>query len=93
MRSGSPPSAFMASRMAARSTTTGTPVKSWRRTRLGMKPISFAGFSLASQEASASTSAARAERPSSFLRRFSSSTFMAKGSRATSPLSFRASIR
>jgi hypothetical protein len=27
--------------MAARSTTAGTPVKSWRRTRAGVKAISF----------------------------------------------------
>ncbi len=32
---GSPPSRFMASRMAARSTMQGTPVKSWRTTRDG----------------------------------------------------------
>ncbi len=36
----SPPSAFIASRIAARSTTQGTPVKSWRTTRPGMKGIS-----------------------------------------------------
>ena len=37
---GSPPARFMAERMAARSTTAGTPVKSWRRTRAGLKGIS-----------------------------------------------------
>ena len=37
---GSPPRLFMPSRMAARSTTAGTPVKSCMRTRAGRKPIS-----------------------------------------------------
>ena len=37
---GSPPRRFMASRMAARSTTHGTPVKSWSTTRPGMNGIS-----------------------------------------------------
>lgn len=37
---GSPPRFFIASRIAARSTTQGTPVKSWRTTRPGMKGIS-----------------------------------------------------
>ena len=77
MRSGSPPRSFMASRMTAKSTTTGTPVKSCSKTRLGMKPISFAWLSFAFQEASASMSAARTERPSSFRSKFSSKTFMA----------------
>ena len=37
---GSPPSSAIASRIAARSTIAGTPVKSWRSTRAGMKAIS-----------------------------------------------------
>ena len=40
LRAGSPPSAAIASRIAARSTTAGTPVKSWRTTRLGMNGTS-----------------------------------------------------
>ena len=36
IRDGSPPISAIASRMAARSTTQGTPVKSWRITRAGM---------------------------------------------------------
>src|ERR1035437_6166447 len=40
-RLGSPPMAARASRMAARSTTQGTPVKSCNRTRAGAKEISF----------------------------------------------------
>ena len=38
--SGSPPSRVIASRIAARSTTTGTPVKSCMITRAGVKAIS-----------------------------------------------------
>ena len=56
---GSPPRVFMASRMAARSTTQGTPVKSCRRTRLGVKAISFSGFELLFQAARARTSSLR----------------------------------
>ena len=41
---GSPPSLFIASRIAARSTTAGTPVKSWSRTRAGVKAISRVGW-------------------------------------------------
>ena len=40
---GSPPSFFIASRIAARSTTAGTPVKSCRSTRAGVKAISRVG--------------------------------------------------
>ena len=43
---GSPPSAFMPSRMAARSTTAGTPVKSCISTRAGRKAISLLGLAL-----------------------------------------------
>ena len=49
----SPPSAAMASRIAARSTTHGTPVKSCRMTRAGVKLISLLGSAFASQFASA----------------------------------------
>ena len=42
---GSPPARFIAERMAAKSTTAGTPVKSWRMTRAGLKGSSTAsGF-------------------------------------------------
>ena len=54
MRAGSPPSCCMASRMAARSTTQGTPVKSWSRTRLGVKAISLSGLEFLFQAAEAS---------------------------------------
>ena len=54
----SPPRSAIASRMAARSTTAGTPVKSCMTTRAGVKAISSLGSALASQRASFSTSAA-----------------------------------
>jgi len=43
MAKGLPPKASMASRMAAKSTTQGTPVKSCNTTRAGMKEISWLG--------------------------------------------------
>ncbi len=46
--SGLPPSLTTASRMAARSTTQGTPVKSCSTTRAGMKAISVSGSRVAS---------------------------------------------
>ena len=62
---GSPPMAAIASRIAARSTTQGTPVKSCSTTRAGWKAISLSGSFLASQAASASTSLASTATPSS----------------------------
>ena len=53
---GSPPRFFIASRIAARSTTQGTPVKSCSTTRAGMKAISVSGSFFASQFATASIS-------------------------------------
>lgn len=38
---GSPPNLFIASRIAAKSTTAGTPVKSYRITRAGLNGISI----------------------------------------------------
>ena len=46
---GSPPSRTIPSRMAARSTTAGTPVKSWSSTRAGVNAISFCAFEVTSQ--------------------------------------------
>ena len=71
----------MASRIAARSTTAGTPVKSCMRTRAGRKAISFSVVPrLSSQVETASISAFTTVRPSSKRRRFSSRTFIEKGS-------------
>ena len=62
MRAGSPPSLTMASRMAARSTTHGTPVKSWRSTRLVRNAISFSTGAVTFQLAIVSMSAGFHER-------------------------------
>ena len=55
-RSGLPPSLTIASRIAARSTMQGTPVKSCRMTRAGVKAISCEGAALGFQSSSASMS-------------------------------------
>ena len=75
MRAGSPPISAIASRIAARSTTAGTPVKSCISTRLGVKAISSLGSALAFQRASVSTSPAVTDSPSSVRSRFSSRIF------------------
>jgi len=74
--------ARIASRMAARSTTAGTPVKSWSSTRAGMKGISRSEGRVGSQASSASTCSRVTRRPSSPRSRFSSRIFSEKGSRA-----------
>ncbi len=51
--SGSPPRSAIASRMVARSTTQGTPVKSCMITRAGVNWISMLGSAAGSQSASA----------------------------------------
>ncbi len=56
MRSGLPPSRDMAERMAARSTTAGTPVKSCRMTRPGLNGTSKESVICGDQRASRSTS-------------------------------------
>ena len=84
IRPGSPPRSAIASRIAARSTTAGTPVKSCMSTRAGVKAISRLGSARASQLANASTSSARTAKPSSLRSRFSSRTLSENGSRATS---------
>ena len=81
---GSEPISRMASRIAARSTTAGTPVKSCMSTRAGVNEISSLGSALASHFASASMSCLRIDSPSSLRSRFSSSTFSENGSLATS---------
>ncbi len=67
-RAGSPPRAVMASRMAAKSQNTGTPVKSWNSTRAGMKSTS---------------SPASPERPASTTRRAASQAASSDGARRT----------
>ena len=76
---GSPPRACMASRIAARSTTAGTPVRSCRMTRAGVNWISVSGSLAASQPASAVIWLAVMLAPSSLRSRFSSRIFRLKG--------------
>src|SRR6476661_5754708 len=78
-RFGSPPSSLTASRMVARSTTHGTPVKSCMITRAGVNWISVSGSALGSQPASARTWSAVMLAPSSVLNRFSSNTLRLNG--------------
>ena len=72
---GSPPMSAIASRMVARSTTQGTPVKSCMITRAGVNWISLLGSASASQAASARMSSAVMLAPSSVRSRFSSRIF------------------
>ena len=76
---GSPPRSRMASRMVARSTTAGTPVRSWRMTRAGVNWISVAGSAAGSHPARAVTWSAVTCRPSSLRSRFSSRTLRLNG--------------
>ena len=71
---GSPPRSSIASRIAARSTTAGTPVKSCISTRAGWNGISTEGSAFASQAAIASTSSELTLVPSSSRKAFSSRT-------------------
>ncbi len=73
----------MPSRIAARSTTQGTPVKSCSRTRAGMKDISFSPIVFGSQTARARMSSVLTNPLSSRRSRFSSRIFNEYGSRAT----------
>ena len=79
---GSPPSSVTASRIVARSTTQGTPVKSCMITRAGVNWISVSGSAAGSQPASARMCSAVTFAPSSVRSRFSSSTLRLNGSRS-----------
>ena len=85
--SGSPPAAWAASRMAAKSTKTGTPVKSWKRTRAGMNSIS--GPAAPARPASTIEAAiARARSSSATQRRtFSTRTWSDTGRRSAPGMS------
>jgi hypothetical protein len=78
----SPPSRSTASRMVARSTTHGTPVKSCMITRAGVNWISVDGSAAGSQPPSARTWSAVMFWPSSVRSRFSSRIFRLYGSRS-----------
>jgi hypothetical protein len=91
---GSPPIVAIASRIAARSTTHGTPVKSWSSTRAGRYAISLVAGVPGCHDASAVMSPATTERPSSNRSRFSSRILSEYGSVARSyPRSARAPRR
>ncbi len=79
---GSPPRSFMASRIVARSTTHGTPVKSCMITRAGVNWISCVGSAAASQAPSARIWSAVTLAPSSVRSRFSSRTLWVNGRRS-----------
>ena len=74
--SASPPSACIALRIAARSTTAGTPVKSCISTRAGRKATSCSSLRFLSHFDTATMSAFLTVRSSSLRSRFSSSTFI-----------------
>ncbi len=74
----------MASRIAARSTMAGTPVKSCMMTRAGVNAISWLGAALASHLSRASMSACVTLTPSSVRSRFSSRILSEKGRRPRS---------
>ena len=86
MRDGSPPISATASRMAARSTTHGTPVKSCRMTRPGMNGSSTSPEADGSQDARARMSSADTSPslPAAWRSAFSSSTLTVYGSVARS---------
>ena len=81
----SPPSPRIASRIAARSTTAGTPVKSCISTRAGRYWISRAIRRSFCQSTIAWRSSRVTVTPSSKRSKFSSSTFIENGSREISP--------
>ena len=84
IRLGSPPSSAIASRIAARSTTQGTPVKSCITTRAGRKGTSAAEPELGRHAASARTSSSVTNPRPQLRSTHSSSTLIVKGVRSKS---------
>ncbi len=94
-RPGSPPRSAIASRITARSTIAGTPVKSWRMTLAGMNGISASAAMPGRQAASASTSSGRTTSPPACRRTFSSRILSVTGARPRSiprPVEARESV-
>src|ERR1043165_6701536 len=85
IRFGSPPSCLMTSRIVARSTIAGTPVKSCINTRAGRNAISFSRPFAVGEAVSAQMSSAETVCPSSKRNKFSSITFKEKGRFETGP--------
>ena len=79
MTSGSPPRSLTASRMVARSTMQGTPVKSCMITRDGVNWISWLGSAFGSQSSRVLTCSSVMLAPSMLRTRFSTSTFSEYG--------------
>jgi len=79
---GSAPKRFTAARIEARSTTAGTPVKSWRMTRAGMKGSSTSRGAFASHAARFRASASVTSSPSTLRSTDSRSTLIEKGRRS-----------
>mmetsp|Transcript_6772 Transcript_6772/g.12870 ORF Transcript_6772/g.12870 Transcript_6772/m.12870 type:complete len:216 (+) Transcript_6772:2433-3080(+) len=90
MSVGSPPRHVMASRIAARSTTQGTPVKSCSSTRAGLKGISICWGQVSCQFKMFSTSLRSTWNSSQLRTALSNSTLIEYGKDSTR-LSFRAS--
>ncbi len=85
-REGSPFARTIAARIAARSTTAGTPVKSWRSTRAGVNGRSRSSPPGAPpQRASASTSPSATSRPPAWRSRFSRRILSVTGNPEGSP--------
>ena len=82
MRAGSPPRSAIASRIAARSTTAGTPVKSWRMTRAGHeRDLGLAGAARAPRGQGAHVLLGRRRRRRACRSTFSSRTLTVNGQR------------
>ena len=88
----SPPSSVTASRIVARSTMQGTPVKSCITTRPGTYWISVSGSAVGSHPASAWMDSLVVTRPSSVRRRFSRSTLRLNGRRCDPSTAFSRKI-
>jgi hypothetical protein len=87
-----PPNRWIPSRMAARSTTAGTPVKSWSTTRLGMNgkfAPAFVGLHAATAFTSSSVTYPRPAWRSAFSRRIR----IEKGSRSMEAIPASSSFR
>ena len=84
MRAGSPPRAAIASRIAARSTTAGTPVKSWRMTRAGRKGTSASPAPPGRHAARVRTSSSVTTSPPACRSTFSSRILTVIGARSRS---------
>ncbi len=90
---GSPPRSAIASRITARSTTAGTPVKSWRSTRDGMNGISASAATPGRHDARVCTSSAVTTPRPALRSRFSSRILTVTGAERRSIWSATASSR